>query len=102
MKHVEVMVSPDAEEFYLSCSKGWASVKGHLIKVDELEFSAVPVNDYILVSEVESGAKLINIPVPDTVESYEETMFFLEINVASRIVMIIEKIGIDEMQKQVR
>ncbi|USK85705.1 hypothetical protein [Peribacillus asahii] len=101
MKQVEVMVSPDAEEFYLACSTGWVKVIGHLIEVDGLQFSAVPIKDFIRVSEVESGAKLFDIFAPETIESYEETLMFLEINVAANIVMLIEKAGIKKVQNQI-
>jgi hypothetical protein len=66
LKQVEVRVSPDTEEFYLACSTGGSKVLGHLIEVDGLQFSAVPVNDFIRISEVESGAKLFDISVPET------------------------------------
>lgn len=97
----EVSVSPDAEEFYLACSTGWTKVLGHLIEVNGLQFSAVPVSNFIRVSEVESGTKLMDITVPETVESYEETMLFLELNVAVNIVMMIEKLGIGEFEKAI-
>lgn len=76
MKQVEVYVSPDAEEFYLSFKMGWKKLVGHLIEVDDFQFSAVPISDFIRVSEFKSGTKLFDIPVPESIESYEETMLF--------------------------
>jgi hypothetical protein len=101
LKEVEVSVSPDAEEFYLACSTGWAKVVGHLIEVDRLKFSAIPIKNYIRVSEVESGAKLFDIPVLEQIESYEETMIFLEIIVAVKIVDLIERVGIGKIQNEI-
>lgn len=101
MKEFKVAVSPEAEEFYLAFSKGWTKLTGHLIEVDQFKFSAVPVNDIILVSEVGSGAKVFHIPVPESVQSYEETMAFLEINVVVKIIMLIEKFGIRKMEYEI-
>ncbi len=102
MENIEVAVSPDAEEVYLAFSKGWTKLFGHSITVGDLKFSAVPVSDYILVSEFQSGTKLMDIPVPTGIESYEETMFFLEVFVSSQIVMVIEKSGIDKVKDQIK
>lgn len=101
MKNIEVAVSPDAEEFYLAFEKGWTKLIGHSIVVGDFRFSAVPVQNFIRVSEVDSGAKLFDLPVPDGVESHGETMFFLELFVASRIVMLIEKAGIEKTKEQI-
>lgn len=101
MKNIEVTVSPEAEEFYLALDKGWTKVFGHSIVVGDLKFSAVPIKDLIRVSEVESGAKLIDIPVPEAIQSFEETMFFLEIIVSSQIVLMLEKYGIEKAKEQI-
>jgi hypothetical protein len=101
MREFKVTVSPEAEEFYLAFGKGWAKQMGHLIEVEQLKFSAVPVNDIILVSEVESGAIFFHIPVPEAIQSYDETMLFLELNVAVKIVMIIERVGIDKVESDI-
>lgn len=106
MKSFQIEVSEQAEEFYLSTMKGWVKVAGHCISINDLKFSAVPFSgrssDSIRVSEIESGAKLFDVSVSNKVQSYEETMAFLEINVAISIVKVIEKIGIEKMRKQVK
>lgn len=101
MKDIEVTVSPDAEEIYLAFDKGWTKLFGHSITVGDFKFSAVPVKNYIRVSEFESGAKLMDIPVPNGIESYEETMFFLEVFVSPQIVMVVEKSGTENVKKQI-
>lgn len=101
IKNIEVEVSPDAEEFYLAFSKGWTKFSGHSIETNGLKFSAVPIKDKIRVSEVESGAKFFDIPVPEEVDSFEETMFFLEIMVAPQIVMLIETIGLNKVKQEI-
>lgn len=101
MKEIEIEVSGQAEEFYLSTTKGWVKAAGHSITVGDFKFSAVPISGFILVSEVESGAKLFRVPVSEAIESYEETMLFLELNVAVQIVAAIEKIGQEKMKNEI-
>ncbi|KIL71924.1 hypothetical protein [Bacillus badius] len=101
MKEIEIEVSGQAEEFYLSTTKGWVKVAGHSIAVGGFKFSAVPISGFILVSEVESGAKLFRVPVSEAIESYEETMLFLELNVAVQIVAVIERIGQEKMRNEI-
>ncbi|MBO0962365.1 hypothetical protein J1P26_21920 [Neobacillus sp. MM2021_6] len=96
-----VSVSPDAYEFNLALKDKWAKVAGHLLKINEFKFSAVPIKNTIRISEVRSGAKLIDVRVPDNIQSYEDTMMFLELNVVPRLVMIIKKIGSEKFNNQV-
>lgn len=97
----EASVSPDAEEFNLAFNDKWVKVVGHLIIVNEFQFSAVPSKNIFRVSEVKSGAKLIDVTVPEHVESYEETILFLELRVIPQIVTIINKIGTKSFKKQI-
>lgn len=103
MKEIEITVSPQAEEFCLAfLEKGWIKMVGHSITVGDLSFSAVPINDLIIVSEIETGAKVFTMPVPDAIESYEETVLFLETVIAGRIVMLIEKAGSEKVNTEIQ
>ncbi|SET01020.1 hypothetical protein SAMN05421676_102335 [Salinibacillus kushneri] len=63
------------------------------VKVNDFQFSAVPVTDKIIVSEISSGARFFETPIPKEVKGFESTMTFLEISIGARILMIIKKLG---------
>ncbi|MBU9711090.1 hypothetical protein [Evansella tamaricis] len=59
---MSVSVDPNPKRFYLAVNK-WLPVIGHEIKIDNYRFCAIPINDYINISEVTSGSKICNFPV---------------------------------------
>lgn len=93
---MEVTVNEQAQRFYLAALKlnKWEPVVGHEIKVGNYRFCAVPVGNYINVSEVTTGAKLFNIPVDFTIhlitETKEDSIHFFY-KVGDSIKRIIEK-----------
>ncbi|SET95086.1 hypothetical protein SAMN05421676_11231 [Salinibacillus kushneri] len=97
-----IEVSPQAEEFQLCFPNDWKKATGHRVKVNDFQFSAVPVTDKIIVSEISSGARFFETPIPKEVKDFESTMTFLEISIGARILMIIKKLGEEVMQKEVR
>lgn len=101
MKKIFVTVSPEAEEFYLPCN-GWVKMTGHRITVDDLSFSAIPMSNIFRISEFESGARVFDVDVPEFIESYEETMSFLELCVAVKIVQLIEDVGKEKIKMESR
>ena len=100
MKAFQVNVSQDAEEFYLAFNTGWKKLAGHLIEVEDLKFSVIPVGDFMRLSEFESGAKIVNIPVSEHIQTYEETMLFMGTVVAATVVQLIHEHGIDKIKEQ--
>lgn len=102
LKTQEVTVSPKPEVFYLAFNTGWKKKIGHMVKVGDLKFSAVPMNDHIIVSDFESGVKLFHMPIPESVESVEEAMHFLGINVSVRIIVLIEQYGIEKIKDDIK
>lgn len=96
MKRCEILIGADAEEFCLAFTVGWVKFTGHSIAVGEFKFSAVPLKNIFIISEIESGAKCFDIPVPNVIESYEETIFFLESIVGHQLIQAIEKINRDD------
>lgn len=93
MEHYNIQVGSEAEEFCLATSNGWVKVAGHSIIVDQYQFSAAPIKNFIRVSEIESGAKVFDVPVPDSVESYEETITFLEMIVSLKLIQLIRTVN---------
>ncbi|MFJ7662977.1 hypothetical protein ACIQXW_11290 [Lysinibacillus sp. NPDC097162] len=99
MKKIFVSVSPEAEEFYLLCNE-WVKLTGHKITIDDLSFSAIPFPNLFRIFEFESGARIFDVHVPDVIESYEETMLFLEIDVAVKLVKLIEHVGVEKIKAE--
>ncbi|WP_028390816.1 hypothetical protein [Bacillus cihuensis] len=73
----------EAEEFCLATKNGWAKLAGHSINVGQYQFSVVPLKNIFRVSEINSGAKILDVPVPKAVESNEDTTTFIEIIVGA-------------------
>ncbi|MBN6206252.1 hypothetical protein JYK21_07295 [Ralstonia pickettii] len=93
---MEIKVNEQAQQFYLAMPKRkeWVPIVGHEIKVGKYRFSASPVNDVINVSEVTTGAKVMNIPLDPitlfmTAEKESAIDYFY--SVGERIKKIIEK-----------
>lgn len=59
---MEVTVSEEAKRFYLAFDK-WQPAVGHEIKVGKYRFCAIPLSSVLNISEVTSGAKVLNIPM---------------------------------------
>lgn len=93
MKKYEVQVGAEAEEFCLAFSDKWGKVGGHAITIDMYQFSAVPVKNIFRISEVTSGAKFFDMPVPEVIQSYEATLLYLETVVAAKLIQIINKVN---------
>ncbi|MDA2637863.1 hypothetical protein PDQ79_25570 [Bacillus cereus] len=65
---MEIKVNEQTQRFYLAFEK-WEPVVGHEIKVGKYRFCAIPLSECINISEVTSGANVVNIPM-----SFETTM----------------------------
>lgn len=89
----EVQVSEDAEEFCLAFPDEWVKVGGHSITIGKHQFSAVPFENHFRISEVTSGAKVVDIPVPEEIQSFEETMLYLETVVVIELINLIIKVN---------
>jgi hypothetical protein len=59
---LEVTVSEQAKRFYLAFDK-WQPAVGHEINVGKYRFCAIPLSSVLNISEVTSGAKVLNIPM---------------------------------------
>lgn len=101
MKFKEITVSEQPEEFCLNYPTGWIKAVGHLIKIDDLSFSAVPMDGVIKISEVRSGAKLFEVPIFEEVSNFDQTMNFLRIYAGPKIIKAIESVGIEYMRKNI-
>lgn len=88
-----VQVDPEAKFFYLSTIKGWVKLYGHAISINNYQFSVIPLGSIFRISEIESGAKFVDIPVPDSIQSYEEVMNYLETVIGVNLVDLIRKVN---------
>ncbi len=59
---MEITVNEQPQRFYLALDK-WEGAVGHEIKVGGYRFCAIPLSNSLNVSEVTSGAKLLDIPL---------------------------------------
>ena len=100
-KHAAVLISEEAEEFYLSCRHGWQKLIGHPMLINQYQFSAIPYKDHIRVSEVGSGALLTKVPYHESLSTKEDLMEFLNNIVAPIIIVMIEKAGAEEFERQI-
>lgn len=60
---MKVTVNEQPQRFQLAFSEGWQSKVGHEIKVGKYRFCAIPSDETINISEVTSGAKLVDLPI---------------------------------------
>ncbi|MFS0882887.1 hypothetical protein [Metabacillus niabensis] len=78
---MKIEVNDKTKKFYLATDK-WKPVVGHEIKVGKYKFCAIPINDFVNVSEVTSGAKVFNIPMTSEIiigtQSKDDSMRFLK------------------------
>lgn len=61
-KQMKISVSDETKKFYLAFRE-WREGVGHEISVGKYRFSAVPTSGGIIISEVTSGAKFMNLPL---------------------------------------
>lgn len=59
---MKIAVSDKTKKFYLAFEE-WKQGVGHEISVGKYRFSAVPTASGIIISEVASGTKFINLPM---------------------------------------
>lgn len=59
---MEVKVNEQTQRFHLAFEE-WTPAVGHEIKVGKYSFCAIPLSKSINISEVTSGANIINIPL---------------------------------------
>ncbi|MGE6963442.1 hypothetical protein ACQKIW_26630 [Bacillus thuringiensis] len=59
---MEIKVNEQTQRFYLAFEK-WEPVVGHEIKVGQYRFCAIPLSKSINISEITSGANILNIPL---------------------------------------
>lgn len=90
---MKITVNEQPQQFYLAF-KEWTPAVGHGIKVGNYQFCAIPTKDVIIVSEVTTGANVMNIPL-DLVTRFmtvtkESTIDYFYI-VGERIKKILEK-----------
>ena len=93
---MKISVNEQTQTFYLAGNKEWVSAVGHEIRVGNYRFCAVPIKKGINISEVTSGAKILDIPFSQMsylrTSSKEGTIhYFLEIG--ERLLHLIEKSG---------
>lgn len=78
---MQIKVNEQTQRFYLAFDQ-WEPAVGHEMKVGKYRFCAIPLNDGINISEVTSGANVINIPLSLELRivtaTKEGTMQFLE------------------------
>ncbi|MFT8319313.1 MAG: hypothetical protein ABF649_00590 [Bacillus sp. (in: firmicutes)] len=60
---MEITVNEQPQRFYLAINNKWEPAVGHEIKVGEYRFCAIPLSNRINISEVTSGARVLNIPM---------------------------------------
>lgn len=107
---MEIKVNAQPQQFYLAmpARKKWTPVAGHEIKVGKYRFFASPIGDVINVSEVTTGAKVMNIPLdPVTLFMTAEKEGAIDYfhMVGERIKKVLEKLNdfdsmLEEFQKE--
>ena len=70
---MEIKVNEQPQQFYLALPDKWVPAAGHEIKVGDYRFCAIPIGNHINVSEITTGAKLMNIPVNFIIDLMTET-----------------------------
>ncbi|MFJ5771421.1 hypothetical protein [Psychrobacillus sp. NPDC093180] len=96
MKHfnkVIVELNGQAEEFCLATNNGWGKVVGHAVRIDNYHFSVVALQDFFRISELDSGAKMIDIKVPTSIQSYDEVMNFISLVIVPKVVSLIHEVN---------
>lgn len=68
---MKIKVEKQTKQFFLAKSSVWQKAVGHQINVGEYKFCAIPLSECINISEVTSGAKILELPM--TPEIYEAT-----------------------------
>lgn len=101
MKDTKIEVAEYAEEFQLCFSAGWKSAIGHRITVGDFDFSAVPSDGNIIISEVSSGSEVFKLPLPSEINDYPAFISFLKISVASLIFTMIKKTGKEILRRKI-
>lgn len=105
-KEYNVEVSQTAQEIYLSFNQGWKLFVGHLIKINDLEFSIIALNaENVIISEFKTGAKLfereLSVKTQNNLQSLEQFMMYIEMVITPQIIMIIERTGAKEFSEAV-
>ncbi|MED4399829.1 hypothetical protein [Metabacillus fastidiosus] len=59
---MKITVNEQPQRFYLAFDK-WEAAVGHEITVGEYRFCAIPLSKTVNISEVTSGAKVLDIPI---------------------------------------
>lgn len=93
MLQMDIEVTENLYDFYLSFPRGWRKLTGRMVIIDEFRFSAVPYNGVLKVSEVESGALIFELALPDEDMDDADTMRFLTVNVGARLAILLEEAG---------
>lgn len=70
---MNITVNEKLQYFYLALSDRYTEKAGHEIKVGKYRFCAIPVNDAINISEVTTGAKVVDVSVDFTNSSSLQT-----------------------------
>ncbi|MBT2634558.1 hypothetical protein J7E20_08265 [Bacillus sp. ISL-26] len=90
---MKITVDEQTKKFYLAFNE-WVPVAGHEIKVGKYRFCAVPILDYINISEATSGTSVLKIKITPEVymmtTTKKEAVQFLK-GVGSDLVKIIKK-----------
>ncbi|WP_438312265.1 hypothetical protein [Sporosarcina sp. FA9] len=96
---MEVTVNEQLQRFHLAFSDGWKSIVGHEIKVGKYRFCATPTEELIIISEITTGAKLLELPinfgVMMTTATKEGAIEFFE-GVGKQLIPIIKRHDFDQ------
>jgi hypothetical protein len=81
--------------------KGWVGQYGYIVVVEELEFTAVPHGNDMLVSDFLSGGRIFKLPLPEPGElpSREDDIAFIAVAVGARLISILSKVGVEKYQQ---
>lgn len=106
---MNITVNEKLQYFYLALSDRYTRKAGHEINVGKYRFCALPLNDSINISEVTTGAKVVDVSVDFTTSSLlktkEDTIKFLH-QIGESISQIIEEQGnfdevLENMQEKI-
>ncbi|EAG6958981.1 hypothetical protein AB952_12125 [Listeria monocytogenes] len=104
-----IKISEKDKVFQIATVAGWVEQTGMQVTIDEINFAICVFNkkskDFIQVSEVESGAKLLSIPISVidifVVDNRDKAIEYYKDNVIPLIQKKIEFNGLDKFRKEV-
>lgn len=78
MECEKIIVDPNLKSFSLNFKNHWKQAVGHEVFVGGYSFCVTPIDDTLKVSEVTTGALVMDLPIPKMDITKKESMNILE------------------------